>query len=168
MTASLRRRHAYTCPAARMLRPGPWMALACSTSTAGISSPMATPAKASAPPACFSTVLIYSDPRKSYGGYLQGSYTFNKVFTVGGSWGASYLDTANSTDAANEAWNCSFGSSCLVHENSSWIGFARYKLTKWVNLQAEYISTTAKSVDYYGFHNTNRDNTVAVGTTFFW
>jgi len=117
----------------------------------------------------FDGVDIYGDPRKSYGGYLQGSYTFNKVFTVGGSWGASYLDTANSTDAANEAWNCSFASSCLVHENSSWIGFARYKLTKWVNLQAEYISTAAKSVDnYYGQHNTNRDNTVAVGTTFFW
>ena len=116
----------------------------------------------------FDGVDIFGDPRKSYGGYLQGSYTFNKVFTVGGSWGASYLDTANSTDAAIEAYNCYNASTCLVHENSSWIGFARYKLTKWVNLQAEYISTTAKSVDYYGFHNTNRDNTVAVGTTFFW
>ena len=121
----------------------------------------------------FDGVDIFGDPRKSYGGYLQGSYTFNKLLTVGGSWGASFLNTANATDAAFVATECAagapFSANCLVHENQSWIAFARYKLTKWVNLQAEYIDTTATSQTFgNGVHNTNRDHTVAVGTTFFW
>ena len=56
------------------------------------------------------------------------------------------------------------GQSCLVKDNSSWIGFARYKLTKWVNLQAEYIATTAENQIGQEIH----DKAFAVGTTFFW
>jgi hypothetical protein len=88
---------------------------------------------------------------------------------VGGSWGISRLDTAGATDQAEIIANCNgvgfaSGSPCLVKENSSWIGFARYKLTKWVNLQAEYIAT--KSENQIG--QTIKDDAVAVGTTFFW
>jgi hypothetical protein len=104
----------------------------------------------------FDGVDVFGNARKSYGGYGQASYTFNGVFTVGGSWGISYLNTANALDnAANPL---------LVHSNQSWVGFARYKLTKWVNLQAEY--THSRAVDQAG--DVNQDNTIAVGTTFFW
>jgi hypothetical protein len=53
---------------------------------------------------------------------------------------------------------------CLVKNNSSWIGFARYKLTKWVNLQAEYVATTTENQ----IGQTIKDNAVIAGTTFFW
>jgi hypothetical protein len=51
-----------------------------------------------------------------------------------------------------------------VRDNESWIGFARYKLTKWVNLQAEFTHTTSENQ----LGQTLKDNAVAVGTTFFW
>jgi len=60
--------------------------------------------------------------------------------------------------------NTSAGTSCLVKDNSSWIGFARYKLTNWVNLQAEYVSTTAENQIGQRIHN----NAIVAGTTFFW
>jgi predicted porin len=137
----------------------------------------------------FDGVDIFGNPRKSSGGYLQGAYTFAggwllpQPLTVGGSWGVSRLDTANSTDAAFVNTECLgdlpgqvsgvLGPSCLVHQNESWIAFARYKLTKWVNIQAEYVNTTAKSqtfTDAAGntFQNRNRDQAVVLGTTFFW
>ena len=56
------------------------------------------------------------------------------------------------------------GQSCLVKDNSSWIGFARYKLTKWINLQAEYTATTSENQIGQEIH----DKAIAVGTTFFW
>jgi predicted porin len=124
-------------------------------------------------------VDIFGDPRKSFGGYLQGAYTFAggwllpNPLTVGGSWGVSRLDTANAADAANISEHCLELTGCLVRENESWIAFARYKLTKWVNIQAEYVNTTAKSqtfTDASGatVHNTNHDQAVVLGTTFFW
>src|SRR5262249_20278919 len=127
----------------------------------------------------FDGVDIFGDPRKSDGGYLQGAYTFAggwllpQPLTVGGSWGISRLDTANATDAANVNAECLAGWTCLVRDNESWIVFARYKLTKWVNIQAEYVNTTAKSqtfTDAAGntFQNTNHDQAVVLGTTFFW
>ena len=121
--------------------------------------------------------------RKSYGGYLQGSYTFFNTFTVVGGWGASFLKTANANDAAEETAQCvattngtlftegfaNVGSitrlpSCLVHKNESWIGFARYKLTDWVKLQAEFVHTRAENQ----IGQTIRDNAILAGTTFFW
>ena len=109
---------------------------------------------------------------------MQAAYTFNEVFTVGASWGMSHLETANAIDNTFVFEQCtstgplgspmppntSAGTSCLVKDNSSWIGFARYKLTKWVNLQAEYTATTAENQ----VGQKIRDNAVAVGTTFFW
>jgi hypothetical protein len=111
----------------------------------------------------FQGVDTAGDPRKSYGGYLQGAYTFGRT-TVGGSYGVSYLNTANAFDAANVTALCLAGTECLVHKNESWIGLVRYKLTSWVNLQAEYIHTR----DQNTIGQTNSDNAVVAGTTFFW
>ena len=47
---------------------------------------------------------------------------------------------------------------------ASWIGFARYKLTKWVNLQAEYIHTISENQ----LGQRLFDNAGTVGATFFW
>jgi hypothetical protein len=87
---------------------------------------------------------------------------------VGASWGISHLETADQNDQFAVLTECgTFGgaqTSCLVRDNQSWIGFARYKLTKWVNLQAEYTYTTAENQ----LGERIRDRAIAVGTTFFW
>jgi hypothetical protein len=117
--------------------------------------------------------------RRSDGGYFQAAYTFKGgVFlpsdlTVGASWGISHLETADANDNFVVFSNCgqfggatfaAGGQSCLVKDSSSWIGFARYKLTKWINLQAEYTATTAENQIGQEIH----DKAIAVGTTFFW
>jgi len=108
--------------------------------------------------------------RRSDGGYLQAAYTFSGVFTLGGSWGVSHLESADGNDQLAILNECTgvttgfFQDNCLVKNNESWIGFARYKLTKWVNLQAEFISTTSENQIGQTIH----DNAVAAGTTFFW
>jgi hypothetical protein len=117
--------------------------------------------------------------RRSDGGYFQAAYTFKGgVFlpsdlTVGASWGISHLETADANDNFVVFSNCgqfggaitaAGGQSCLVKDNSSWIGFARYKLTKWINLQAEYTATTSENTIGQEIH----DKAIAVGTTFFW
>jgi hypothetical protein len=113
--------------------------------------------------------------RRSDGGYFQAAYTFAgggwllpNALTVGGSWGVSHLETADANDNFAVLSSCGqfsgvFGD-CLVRDNQSWIGFARYKLTKWVNLQAEYAATTAENQ----IGQRIRDNDITVGTTFFW
>jgi len=126
--------------------------------------------------------------RRSDGGYVQAAYTFKGgVFlpndlTVGASWGISHLETADANDNFVVFSNCgqfgatgntinpngatfaAGGQSCLFKDNSSWIGFARYQLTKWVKLQAEYSATTSENQIGQEIH----DNAFAVGTTFFW
>jgi hypothetical protein len=117
--------------------------------------------------------------RRSDGGYFQAAYTFKGgVFlpsdlTVGASWGISHLETADANDNFVVFSNCgqfggatfaAGGQSCLVRDNQSWIGFARYKLTKWINLQAEYTATTSENTIGQEIH----DKAIAVGTTFFW
>jgi hypothetical protein len=110
--------------------------------------------------------------RHSEGGYFQAAYTFKggaflpNDLTVGGSWGVSHLETAGVNDNTQVFEQCigTLVGGCLVKDNQSWIGFARYKLTKWVNLQAEYTATTAENQ----VGQKIRDNAVAVGTTFFW
>jgi hypothetical protein len=102
--------------------------------------------------------------RRSFGGYGQASYTFYDVFTVGGSFGISVLNTAGAVDAAAEFAQCIAGGACLVRKNESWIPFIRYKLTDWVKLQAEYVHT--RSENQIG--RTITDNAVLAGTTFFW
>jgi len=97
------------------------------------------------------------DTRSSDGGYIQGSYTFWDRLTVGASYGVSNLDR-NAFDRANGfALN-------LKKFTESEIGFVKYKLTSWVALQAEYIHSDEES--HSG--NRNRDDAVAIGTTFFW
>jgi predicted porin len=90
--------------------------------------------------------------RDSHGGYIQGSYTFFDLLMVGGSWGISTLDAAPG--------DVTF----LVHSQQSAIGFVRYKLTDWVNLQAEYVHTWINNQA----GGSVLDNTVVAGTTFFW
>jgi hypothetical protein len=136
----------------------------------------------------YNGIDVFGAARRSSGGYFQAAYTFKGgVFlpsdlTVGASLGVSHLETANATDNTFVFNQCdlaaagakvpagffntgqSLGLSCLVKDNSSWIGFARYKLTKWVNLQAEYVATTSENQIGQEIH----DKAIAVGTTFFW
>jgi hypothetical protein len=102
--------------------------------------------------------------RRSFGGYGQASYTFYDVFTVGGSYGISLLDTANAVDAAAEFLQCTAATKCLVHKNESWIPFMRYKLTDWVKFQAEFVHTRATNQ----IGQTITDDAILAGTTFFW
>jgi hypothetical protein len=73
---------------------------------------------------------LAGNARKSYGGYAQASYTWDK-FTFGASWGVSALN------ATGFDWAVGAGPT-LVHDNESIIGFLRYQLTPWMALQAEY------------------------------
>jgi len=104
--------------------------------------------------------------RRSSGGYAQASYTFNDLFTLGGSWGLSRLNTANIIDSVDILAQCTalVQVNCLVRKNESWIGFARYKLTDWVKLQAEFVHTDAEN----HINQKITDNAVIAGTTFFW
>lgn len=68
--------------------------------------------------------------RPSQGYYAQGTYTFAKKTTVGASYGQSVLSPANTADLGN-----------FTRLNASYIGQARYALTKWVNLVGEFTHT---------------------------
>jgi hypothetical protein len=120
----------------------------------------------------FNGLDAIGETRRSDGGYLQAAYTFSnwgfQPLTVGASYGISHLETASAQDNEAVLTECGAFSgiqtACLVKNNSSWIGFARYKLTKWVNLQAEYVATKAENQ----IGQTIRDNAIVAGTTFFW
>jgi hypothetical protein len=123
----------------------------------------------------FDGVDIFGDRRNSKGGYLQAAYTFKggwwlpNPLTVGASWGVSTLETAGTSNAF-EIERCQLDANfpgsagCLVKHNESWIGFARYNLTDWVKIQAEYTSTVAENQIGQEIH----DHAFALGTTFFW
>jgi len=130
----------------------------------------------------WNAIAASGDPRHSEGGYFQAAYTFKggaflpSDLTVGASWGISHLETGGAFDNSFVLEQCNLGVagttkgaqplglSCLVRDTESWIGFARYKLTKWVNLQAEYTATTSENQ----LGQKIRDEAIAVGTTFFW
>jgi hypothetical protein len=139
----------------------------------------------------FNGISADGGSRRSTGGYFQAAYTFKggaflpNDLTVGGSWGISHIETAGVFDNTFVFSQCNLGVagtkvtaehgvdasigqplglSCLVKDNESWIGFARYQLTKWVKLQAEYTATTAENQ----LGQRIRDQAIAVGTTFFW
>ncbi len=95
--------------------------------------------------------------RNSSGWYGEAEYTFWDRWTIGGSYGQSFL-TANSYD-----WTQVY-SPYLLKSNSSAIGFTRYKLTDWVAFQAEFINT--KSINQSGGSATT--NAIVAGTTFFF
>ncbi|ACB97213.1 conserved hypothetical protein [Beijerinckia indica subsp. indica ATCC 9039] len=103
-------------------------------------------------------ISIDGQKRNSSGFYGQAAYTFDGRFTVGGSYGASYLD-ANWID-----YQPGFGNGTLVHSNSSWIGFGRYKLTDWVNIQGEYIHTISRNA----LGGSLSSDAFVIGTTFFF
>lgn len=91
--------------------------------------------------------------RGSYGYYIQPTYTFVKKFTVGASYGLSHLSLApGEVDPT------------LLDNNASEIGGARYKLTDWVNLVAEYTHTHASA--HSG--TTDTSDSVAVGSILFF
>jgi hypothetical protein len=94
--------------------------------------------------------------RKSYGGYAQASYTWDK-FTFGASWGVSALG------ATGFDW-LSGTASTLVKDNESVIGFLRYQLTPWMALQAEYGHTWAKNQA----GQTNSEDDIWLGTAWFF
>jgi hypothetical protein len=101
----------------------------------------------------FDAVTTTGMKRNSYGYYVQGTYTFVKKFTVGGSYGLSHLSLAPGEVNPN-----------LVDNNASEIGGARYKLTNWVNLVAEYTHT--RSSPHSGPAATS--DGVAVGSILFF
>jgi hypothetical protein len=104
----------------------------------------------------FDAFDIAGNQRTSYGGYVQGSYTWDK-FTFGASWGVSALD-ATSID-----WTSGFAPS-LVKDNESIIGFIRYQLTPWMALQAEYGHTW--DTNWSGFQENEDD--IWLGTAWFF
>lgn len=85
--------------------------------------------------------------RDSHGYYIQGTYRIGRV-QLGASYGGSWLDLAGGEDPSN-----------LVNHNTSWIGQARYSLTDWLTLIAEY--TAQRSVAHNG--NKATSNGVAGG-----
>jgi hypothetical protein len=85
----------------------------------------------------FDAFDVLGDPRTSYGGYAQGSYTWDK-FTFGASWGISAMNNT----WLDDAFYSTYGDT-MLKSNQSIIGFARYQLTSWMALQAEFGHTWA-------------------------
>ena len=99
-------------------------------------------------------VSINGDTRRSDGGYVQGSYTFWDCLTLGGSWGISRLGFNPGVDDPH-----------LFKDIEATIGFAKYKLTDWVQFQFEYVHTSETNHQIDGRIH---DDAVIAGTTFFW
>ncbi|HKD84951.1 MAG TPA: hypothetical protein VKB58_09405 [Terriglobales bacterium] len=100
----------------------------------------------------FDAVTPTGMKRNSYGYYIQPTYTFGKL-TLGASYGLSHLGLAPGEVNPD-----------LVSNNASEIGGARYKLTDWVNLVAEYTHTRSSA------HSGNADtsDSIAVGSILFF
>ncbi len=96
------------------------------------------------------------DARDSSGFYVQGSYTFASKFTLSGSYGDSHLDLGSGDDPV--------ANGTLVKDNESYAFGAKYKLTSWVNLIAEFNHTTATA------HNGNKaeEDSFATGAIAFF
>ena len=94
--------------------------------------------------------------RKSWGGYLQGTYKIPSWggTKLGASYGLSKLDTAS-----GESSNTS-----LVETNSSWIGGIYHPLTEALTLTLEYTYTKAEA------HNNNeaKESSLAAGAILFY
>ncbi|HVJ54084.1 MAG TPA: porin [Aliidongia sp.] len=80
----------------------------------------------------FDAVSPEGKTRSSDGYLFQGSYTFFNKLTLSGSYGLSHLDLASGEFAPT-----------LVKDNESYAFGAKYHLTSWVNLIAEYTHTTS-------------------------
>ncbi|MCP5159421.1 MAG: porin [Gammaproteobacteria bacterium] len=101
----------------------------------------------------FDAISQTGEARDSHGFYAQGTYQFLERFTLGVSYGASYLDEASGED-----------SPLLVKRNESWLGGLRYQLTDWVQLAGEYTHTMSEA---HGGNSADED-TVAVGASLFF
>ncbi|MGB7126914.1 MAG: porin [Methylovirgula sp.] len=99
---------------------------------------------------------INGNPRTSFGGYAQGSYTWDK-FTFGASWGVSAMNATGVDYTDGEA-------PFLLKDNESIIGFARYQLTPWMALQAEFGHTWA--INWSGY--TLNEDDIWLGTAWFF
>jgi len=95
-------------------------------------------------------ITVNGVKRQSYGGYAQGSVRISDRFRVGASWGISLLDSVYGDPVT------------LVRSSDAYMGFARYKLTEWMSLEAEYIHTTQKNQTGDGYSN----NAMIVGSVF--
>ncbi len=105
----------------------------------------------------FAALSPNGQARTSSGWYGEAEYTFFDRVTLGGSFGASYLQ-ANSFD-----YTQAYGP-FLLKANQSAIGFVRYKLTDWVTFAAEFINS--RSINQSAGSATS--NAIVGGTTFFF
>ncbi len=101
-------------------------------------------------------------PRMSRGGYLQGTYTFDKKLTLGGSWGISHLSLTPHDELV--------GATNLLRSNWSDVAQVRYALTKWATPIAEYTHTvsTAHDTGHLGGTPKATEDSIALGTIFFF
>lgn len=102
--------------------------------------------------------------RDTDGFYAQATYTIGK-FTLGGSYGASYVSLTNA-EKADRALARPIGTydPTLVRSNTSWIAQGRYGLTEWVTLVGEYVHTRSTAQG----PNDASSNTVATGAILFF
>lgn len=102
--------------------------------------------------------------RKSDGYYVQATYTLGK-FTLGGSYGASFLKLSGAEkDDRDAGGGLGLYDPTLLDRNSSWVGQGRYGLTSWVTLVGEYVRT--RSTAQGGNHANS--NTIATGAILFF
>jgi predicted porin len=101
-------------------------------------------------------------PRMSRGGYLQGTYTFDKKWTFGGSWGISHLSLTPNDILA--------GNSNYLRSNWSDVAQIRYAMTKWVTPIAEYTHTVSTAHDTGHLFGTPRatEDSIALGAIVFF
>ncbi|WP_245411917.1 porin [Methylocella silvestris] len=93
--------------------------------------------------------------RESYGWLGQASYTFFDKLTLGANYGISYLQS-NSYD------NVQNYNAFMLRSYESYVAFARYQLTSWVMLEANFFRGIAKNQSGGAFSS----NALAVGTLF--
>jgi predicted porin len=96
------------------------------------------------------------DKRRSDGGYIQGTYKFNKL-KLGVSYGLSELKLANDERPFQ-------ATSDLVKRNSSEVAGAYYSLTKSVTLVGEYAHTRAEAWNGNGA----KENDIIIGGIIFF
>jgi hypothetical protein len=98
----------------------------------------------------FDGVTVNGVKRVSYGGYAQASYFLTDRLKVGASYGISALEAVYGDPQT------------LIKSADAYVGFARYKLTDWFSLEAEYIHT--KSTNQ--LDQALRNNAIVLGSTF--
>jgi hypothetical protein len=98
----------------------------------------------------FDGVTVNGVKRVSYGGYAQASYLLTDRFKVGASWGISGLEAVYGDPQT------------LIKSADAYVGFARYKLTDWFTLEAEYVHS--KSLNQFG--QSIQNNAIILGSTF--